>query len=85
LIKTKLFFVKFDNYQIFCFKSIFTLFIIYIILTILCINYNANYESRLEYPSTGAILAEYLEGSTVYVSGEVTSLKSDGFELQDDL
>ncbi|MEN4005934.1 MAG: hypothetical protein PQ964_01010 [Methanobacteriaceae archaeon] len=43
-----------------------------------------NYESHLEYPSTGAILAEYLEGSTVYVSGEVISLKSSGFELQDD-
>ncbi|MEN4018384.1 MAG: hypothetical protein PQ975_00655 [Methanobacterium sp.] len=84
MIKTKLFFVKFDNYQIFCFKSIFTLFIIYIILTILCINYNTNYESHLKYPSTSTILAEYPEGSTVYVSEEVTSLNNDGFELQDD-
>ncbi|MEN4018389.1 MAG: hypothetical protein PQ975_00680 [Methanobacterium sp.] len=62
---------------------IITGFILILILTILCINYNANYESHLEYPSTGAILAEYPENSTVYVSGEVTSLNNDGFELQD--
>lgn len=63
---------------------IITGFILILILTILCINYNTNYESNLEYPSTGAILAEYPEGSTVYVSGEVTGLNSDGFELQND-
>jgi hypothetical protein len=62
---------------------IITGFILILILTILCINYNANYESHLEYPSTGAILAEYPENSTVYVSGEVVSLNKDGFELQD--
>lgn len=57
--------------------------ILILILVSLCIYYNSNYESHLQYPSNGAIISHYPEGSVVSVSGEIVGLNSDGFNLQE--
>lgn len=54
-----------------------------ILLMLLCLYYNSNYQSHLEYPDSSMILKDYPLGETVSVSGAVTNSYSDGFLLSD--
>jgi hypothetical protein len=49
----------------------------------LCLYYNSNYQSHLEYPDSSLILKDYPLGGTVSVSGVVTNSYNDGFLLSD--
>jgi len=64
-------------------KRIFLGFFLILILFSLCVYYNSYHESKLEYPSTSAILSYYPEGSAVSVTGSVLRLNDNGFELLD--
>ncbi|SCG85841.1 hypothetical protein [Methanobacterium congolense] len=54
-----------------------------IVLMFLCLYYNSNYQSHLEYPDSSLILKDYPLGGTVSVSGVVTNSYNDGFLLSD--
>lgn len=54
-----------------------------IVLVFLCLYYNSNYQSHLEYPDSSLILKDYPLGGTVSVSGVVTNSYNDGFLLSD--
>ena len=54
-----------------------------IVLMFLCLYYNSNYQSHLEYPDSSLILKDYPLGGTVSVSGVVTNSYKDGFLLSD--
>ena len=55
-----------------------------LILLSLCIYYHDYHESNLKYPSTAAILSQYPEGSTVFISGTALKQNYNGFDLRDD-
>jgi hypothetical protein len=57
--------------------------ILMIVLMFLCLYYNSNYQSHLEYPDSSLILKDYPLGGTVSVSGVVTNSYNDGFLLSD--
>lgn len=57
--------------------------ILMIVLVFLCLYYNSNYQSHLEYPDSSLILKDYPLGGTVSVSGVVTNSYNDGFLLSD--
>ena len=64
-------------------KRIFIFTVLAAILVLLCLYYNTNYQSHLEYPDSSMILKDYPLGETVSVSGEVTNRYGDGFRLSD--
>jgi len=64
-------------------KRLFITLILVLVLSLLCVYFVNNYESHLDYPSTGAILSDYPEGEMVSVSGEVMGVYIDGSEIFD--
>lgn len=57
--------------------------VLVLILLSLCVYYYEYHEDNLKYPSTGAILSDYPEGSLVFISGSVVRPNNNGFYLRD--
>ena len=64
-------------------KRITACSILVLILLGLCIYYDNYHENNLKYLSTAAVQSYYPEGSVIFVSGTVTKVNKEGFNLLD--